>query len=62
MAVARAGHAHLPATSEDAGTCAVSTRCAQVSSNARLRDECLKGAKFLARQLESLGADVKVVR
>lgn len=34
----------------------------QVSSNARLRDECLKGAKFLAKLLEGLGADVKVVR
>lgn len=36
--------------------------CSQVSSNARLRDECIKGAKFVARQLEGLGADVKVVR
>lgn len=35
---------------------------AQVSSNHRMREECLKGAKYLAKLLESLGADVKVVR
>ncbi len=34
----------------------------QVSSNPRMRDECVRGAKYLAKLLESLGADVKVVR
>jgi acetylornithine deacetylase/succinyl-diaminopimelate desuccinylase-like protein/WD40 repeat protein len=32
-----------------------------VSSDRKQRDECLRGAKFLANALESLGAEVKVV-
>jgi hypothetical protein len=27
-----------------------------------MREECVRGAKFIAKLLESLGADVKVVR
>lgn len=34
----------------------------QVSSNPKHREDCVRGAKFLAKLLESLGADVKVVR
>ncbi len=30
--------------------------------NPKFRDDCLKGAKFVARMLEGLGADVKVVQ
>ncbi|PNH10889.1 Beta-Ala-His dipeptidase [Tetrabaena socialis] len=33
-----------------------------VSSSPKLRDECHKGAKFVAKMLEGLGADVKVVQ
>ena len=34
----------------------------QVSVNPKYRDDCLKGAKYVARMLEGLGADVKVVQ
>lgn len=34
----------------------------QVSINPRAREDCVRGAKFLAKLLESLGAEVKVVR
>ncbi len=34
----------------------------QVSVSPRHRDDCLKGARFLAKMLEGLGADVKVVQ
>ncbi|KAL6762356.1 hypothetical protein V8C86DRAFT_1825219 [Haematococcus lacustris] len=37
-------------------------RIQSVSSNSRMREECVRGAKFIAKLLESLGADVKVVR
>lgn len=33
-----------------------------MSSSPRLRDDCHKGAKFVAKMLEGLGADVKVVQ
>ncbi|KAF5826183.1 hypothetical protein DUNSADRAFT_4271 [Dunaliella salina] len=33
-----------------------------VSSEPRLKDQCLKAAKFVSKLLESLGADVKLVR
>ncbi|GIL47514.1 hypothetical protein Vafri_4310 [Volvox africanus] len=37
-------------------------RIKTVSSSPKLRDDCHKGAKFLAKMLEGLGADVKVVQ
>ncbi|GLI58924.1 hypothetical protein VaNZ11_000709 [Volvox africanus] len=37
-------------------------RIKTVSNSPKLRDDCHKGAKFLAKMLEGLGADVKVVQ
>eukprot|EP00798_Chlamydomonas_sp_ICE-L_P015334 gene15334-21420_t len=37
-------------------------RIKTVSSNPLLRDECLKGARFISKLLEGLGAEVKVVQ
>ncbi|KAG2445688.1 hypothetical protein HXX76_000296 [Chlamydomonas incerta] len=37
-------------------------RIKTVSSSPKLRDDCHKGAKFVAKMLEGLGADVKVVQ
>ncbi|GLC44069.1 hypothetical protein PLESTB_000932700 [Pleodorina starrii] len=37
-------------------------RIKTVSNNPQLRDDCHKGAKFVAKMLEGLGADVKVVQ
>lgn len=35
-------------------------RCSQVSADPKLKDDCFRGARFLARLLESVGAEVKV--
>lgn len=37
-------------------------RIPSVSSNKCLKDQCLRAAKFVSKLLESLGAEVKLVR